>query len=291
MSARKRTIVVAGATGNVGAAASRELARRGFRVVMLGRNGSRLSDKAAALSQGIRAEEPDAAPCFEVEVVDLADLDDVRACAARIGERHSEITALVLSVVTMRDGGPRLLDSGNEAMFATNVLGPFLLASLLHPLLEAAQGIVVHVVAPFQKEIDWDDLQGVRAPTDMVAYERSKACNRIVAGEMARRFSGRVVSMAFDPGFVIDLKDPALMERWPGGWTGWIWKLFARVAAQPPSSAGRAMAELLTRSPDFTALNGRYFRGTLQRRKPDPLATDPDLGQRLWSRLEDLTKA
>ncbi len=290
MDGQAGTIVIAGATGNVGAAASRELARHGFHVVMLGRNGTRLADKAHALTEDIRAETPDAAPSFEAEALDFADLCDVRACAARIAHNHPRIRVLVLSVVTMRQGGPKLLANGNEAMFATNVLGPFLLAQLLRPQLEEASGIVLHVVAPFQKPIDWDDLQGEKARTDMVAYERSKACNRIIAGEMSRRFAGRVASAAFDPGFVIDLQDPALQERWPSGWTGAIWRLYARIAAKPPSSAGRAMARLLTQTSDFGTLDGRYFRGTVPRRKPDPLATDVDLGQRLWARLEALTE-
>lgn len=286
---RHRIAVIAGGTGNVGAAAALELARRGFRVVLLGRNDATLAAKAAAIDARMRAGDSAATGVIETEAIDFSDLESVRDGARRISERVDAIDVLILSVVTYRQDGPTLLSDGNEAMFATNVLGPFLFAQLLMPRVEAAHGVVLHVVAPFERDIDWADLQSVENHRPMAAYERTKTCHRIIAGEMARRHGDRITSLAFDPGFVIDRTDPELRHRWPSGWTGLLWRVYAALAAQPPATAGRAIAHLLTESPDLSALNGAYFRQEKRRETPDPLMADAEAGRRLWERLEELT--
>lgn len=283
-----KTAVIAGATGNVGAATARELARRGYRVVMLGRNLERIERHAAAISADLSGE--GAGPGGELLPleVDLTDAESVARAARAAADRLGAIDALVLSAVTLTQGPPTILPDGSEAMFATNVLGPFRLALYLGPAVAAAGGLVVHVVAPFRREIDWDDLQGKRVRRPMVRYERSKACNRIVAGEMARRFSDRWTTVAFDPGFVVDRSDPDLAARWPKGPTGLIWRIYAALAAKPPSVAGEALADLVTETPDRAGLNGARYELGSRAGEPDPLMNDRALGARLWEALERL---
>ena len=74
------------------------------------------------------------------------------------------------------------MPSGHEVMFATNVLGPFLFTNLLIDRLQQSNGIVVHVVAPFHGAIDWEDLESLEVRRPMKAFNRTKECNRIVAG-------------------------------------------------------------------------------------------------------------
>ncbi len=285
---RPRTAVIAGATGNAGCAAATALARRGFRVFMLGRSKKRLEDRARSAGAGLRKNDPAFAGKLVPLEVDLTNLGSLREAAGVIKERFGTVDVLILSVVTYTQDGPTTLPDGNELMFSAHVLGQFRLAALLRPSLEAVQGIIVHLVAPFQRDVDWDDLQGKRCRKSMAAYERTKTCHRIMAGEMSRRYGGKVVSVAFGPGFVIDLNDPDLRNRWPSGPTGWFWRVYAAVAAKPPSGAGDAIAELVTRSSDREQRNGAYFRRTRRREKPDPSMNDPEQGARLWTALESL---
>lgn len=285
---RSRTAVIAGATGNVGGAAATELARRGFRVVMLGRSRKKLEQRAQVTEARLREENPAFSGQLIPLEVDLTDLNSLRRAADTLTKRFSCIDALILSAVTIAQGGPTILPDGNELMFSTNVLGQFRLAELLRPSIEAVHGFVVHVVAPFQRDLDWDDLQSKRNHRTMEAYERSKTCHRIIAGEMAHRHGDKLISIAFDPGFVIDRNDPDLRKRWPSGLTGLLWRLYAAIAAKRPSVSGEALADLLTRPSNGNTMNGAYFELATRRAKPDPSMNDREHGPRLWAYLENL---
>ena len=120
----------------------------------------------------------------------------------------------------------------------------------------------------------------------MAAFNRTKTCNRVVSAELARRYPGEITSVAFDPTFVIDKSDPSLKERWPGGFTGLIWRLMTRFRAKHPSIAGEPIADLVLRSGDREGLNGAFFVLDKRSDKLDDAMRDEQLGKRLWERLE-----
>ena len=96
------------------------------------------------------------------------------------------------------------MPSGHEVMFATNVMGPFLFTNLLLERMQQSDGLLLHVIAPFHESLDWDDLESLKNHRPMKAFNRTKECNRIIAGELARRYVGGISSVAFDPTFVLD---------------------------------------------------------------------------------------
>ena len=219
----KQTILITGATGNIGGGAAVALAKRGARVVLLGRRLETLEAKAdsirVALSEArIDYQDTDIATL----VVDFSDMESVRLAAAEAMNRFPMIHGLILSAVALIQNGPNILPSGHEVMFATNVMGPFLFTQLLLERMQQSDGLVLHVIAPFYKEIDWDDLESIRNHKTMTAYDRTKTCNRVIAAELARRYAGKISSVAFDPTFIIDKSDPELDKRWPSGFTGFL---------------------------------------------------------------------
>ncbi len=127
--------------------------------------------------------------------------------------RFPMINGLILSVAVTVQNGPNILPSGHEVMFATNVMGPFLFTQLLLERMQQSDGLVLHVIAPFYKEIDWDDLESIRNHRTMTAYERTKTMHRVIAAELARRYAGRISSVAFNPTFIIDKTDPEVKNR------------------------------------------------------------------------------
>jgi len=216
----KQTILTSGATGNIGEGAALALAKRSAKVVLLGRKLERLEAKVdsirAALSEAqIECQDADIATL----VIDFSDMESVRLAAAKAMGRFSQIHGLVLSAVAPVQNGPDILSNGHELMFATNVMGPFLLTQLLIERMQLLDGLVLHVVAPHHKEIDWDDLESIHNHKTGAAFNRTKTCHRMIAAEMARRYAGSISSVAFSPWFIIDRTDPELKKRWhPGSW-------------------------------------------------------------------------
>jgi len=286
----KQTILVAGATGNIGGGAAVALAKRGARVVLLGRRLERLEARAdsirGALSKArIEYQDTD----LDTLVVDFSDMESVRLAAAEALNRFPKIHGLILSAVALVQNGPNILPNGHEVMFATNVMGPFLFTQVLLERMEQSDGLVLHVVNPSYKDIDWDDLESIRNHKTETAYERTKTMHRMIAAELARRYAGRISSVAFNPTFIIDKNDPELEKRWPTGFLGLLWKILTLLMAKPPEVAGEPIAELMLSYPDRSAINGALFKLDKRIEKPDKAMNDEELGKRLWDALVLLT--
>jgi len=286
----KQTILITGATGSIGGGAAVALAKRGARVVLLGRSPDKLKAKVdlvrVALSEArINYQDMD----IDMLVVDFSDMESVRLAAEVSMNRFPMINGLILSVAVYKQNGPNILPSGHEVMFATNVMGPFLFTQLLLKRMQQSDGLVLHVIAPFTKEIDWDDLESIRKHRTMTAFNRTKTCNRVIAGELARRYAGKISSVAFDPTYVIDKSDPELDKRWPSGLTGFFWRMMTVFFAKPPAVAGEPIADLMLSHQDRSALNGALFKLDKRVEKPNKAMNDEVLGKRLWDELVLLT--
>jgi NAD(P)-dependent dehydrogenase (short-subunit alcohol dehydrogenase family) len=286
----KQTILITGATGNIGGGAAVALAKRGAQVVLLGRKRGKLEARA----DGMRATLANArighqATDVATLVVDFSDMESVRRAAAEAMNRFPKIHGLVLSVVALIQNGPNILPNGHEVMFATNVMGPFLFTHLLLERMEQSDGLILHVVNPSYKEIDWKDLESITNHKTETAYERTKTMHRVFAAELARRYAGKISSVAFNPTFIIDKSDPELEKRWPTGFLGLLWKISATLMAKPPEVAGEPIADLMLSYPDRSAINGALFK--LDRRvvKSDKAMSDEASGKRLWDELAVLT--
>lgn len=288
---KKQTVLIAGATGSIGGAAAIALVKGGARVVLLGRKLEKLKARAhrihSELSEaGINYSKND----IETLVIDFSDMNSVRVAAVDAMNRFPEINGLILSVGALIQKGPNINSSGHEAMFATNVMGPFLFTQLLIRRLEQSKGLVLHVIALFSKKIDWDDIESIKNHRTMTAFDRTKTCNRIIAGELARRYAGKISSVAFDPTYVIDKSDPELKNRWPKGFTGFIWRMMTIFVARSPSVAGEPIAKLMLTIQDRSAINGTLFKLDKRINKPDEAMNDKILGKRMWDELLKLTK-
>jgi NAD(P)-dependent dehydrogenase (short-subunit alcohol dehydrogenase family) len=286
----KQTILITGANGNIGGAAAIALAKRGARVVLLGRSPDKLKAKADSIRVALSEARID---CQDMDiamlVVDFSDMESVRHAAAEAMNRFPMINGLILSVGALVQNGPKILPSGHEVMFATNVMGPFLFTRLLLERMQQSDGLVLHVIAPFYKEIDWDDIESIKNHKTGTAFNRTKTCNRVIAAELARRYAGKISSVAFNPTYVIDKTDPELKKRWPTGFMGFFWRMMTIFLAKPPAVAGESIANLMLSYKDRSAINRALFKLDKRVKKPDKAMNDEVLGKRLWDELDLLT--
>jgi NAD(P)-dependent dehydrogenase (short-subunit alcohol dehydrogenase family) len=126
-----RTIVVTGATSGLGRAAAEQFATLGAHVVISGRNQAkteRVRDEIAATTKSAE---------LTVACADMAELADVKALVKTVLSAHQSIDVLVHNAGALSN--QRATNSeGIETTVASQVLGPFLLTTLLLPALRAA---------------------------------------------------------------------------------------------------------------------------------------------------------
>jgi NAD(P)-dependent dehydrogenase (short-subunit alcohol dehydrogenase family) len=154
---RGRVVVITGSTGGIGKETARGLARHGAHVVLVGRDPRR----GAAAAAELRADAGHNA--VDALTADVTRQADLHRLAAELGERYGRLDVLVNNAAIVRERR-ELTEDGVEAMFAANVLAPFLLTHLLRPLLQAAAPArVVNVAGAVPRgRIDLGNLQGER---------------------------------------------------------------------------------------------------------------------------------
>jgi NAD(P)-dependent dehydrogenase (short-subunit alcohol dehydrogenase family) len=143
MSEASSVAVVTGGTLGIGRAAARQLADRGWTVVITGRDQGRAVAAAAELNADVEGE----VVGFGADVTDPA---QVAVLGAFVRERFGRLDALVNNAgVVLEDGFPAALDTDIDTLRSTlevNLIGALSVSSALVPLLlEAGGGNLVNV--------------------------------------------------------------------------------------------------------------------------------------------------
>jgi dehydrogenase/reductase SDR family member 12 len=195
-----RLVLVTGATSGLGLAAAEGFARLGAGVRLLARDEERGELARARITA--RTGNRD----IRVGLCDLSDLDSVRDFVEGFYVEESRLDVLVNNAGAML-AARTLSREGVELTFATNILGPFLLTSLLVPLLQAsAPARVVNVSSGgmYTQRLHVDDLQSERRGYDGASvYAQSKRAEVVLSELWAERVKGAgVVVQAMHPGWV-----------------------------------------------------------------------------------------
>ena len=263
-----RVILVTGASTGIGAAAARELHRRGATVHVTGRSPDRTAAVAASVGT-------------EPIVADFARLADVREVAAQVLGRCDRLDALVNNAgiwVTRREE----TQDGHELMFQVNHLAPFLLTALLKDLLIAsapARVITTASVANLSGFVRLNDLETRLFFTGYTVYGTTKLENILFTRELGRRLAGTgVLATCFNPGAVAtDLARGTLI--------GAAYQLpLSRLLMKSPQHGADTLVWLATQPADRLRQGGYYSN-----RRPgllNPQALSGPLARQLWDQTE-----
>jgi NAD(P)-dependent dehydrogenase (short-subunit alcohol dehydrogenase family) len=281
--------VVTGANSGLGLITARELARAGARVVLACRNVA----KGEAARRDIEAAAPGAP--LELEELDLASLESVRAFAERFRSGHDGLDLLINNAGVMAPPRRQTAD-GFELQFGTNHLGHFALTGRLIGAMEGrsdARVVTLSSTAHRTGRIAFDNLGGERRYFRWRAYGQSKLANLLFALELERRLSAAgstIKSMAAHPGYAatnLQFAGPPLVDR-----------VFMRV-----SNVVIAQSEEMGALPTLYAATepglpgGTYAgpdgfaeqRGHPQPVSPNKAARDEAVARRLWDVSEEMT--
>ncbi len=185
---------------------------------------------------------------MRTQLADLADLDRVRAMAARIRGTEPRLDVLVNNAAVGGGAAPdrrEVSRQGYELRFAVNHLAPYLLTRELLPLLIAsAPARVVNVASMGQAPVDLDDLMVERDYEGLDAYCRSKLAMIMSTFDLAAELAPTGVTVnALHPAHLMDTR--AVREC---GFT----------PAVPVDDGVRPVVRLIT-DPALATVTGRYF--------------------------------
>lgn len=247
-----KQVIVTGSNSGIGFEAARALAARGAAVVLACRSEA----KAAQARARILAEHADAV--VSVMALDLADLDQVRSFAARMGERFDHLDLLINNAGVMMPPASKT-KQGFELQFGVNHLGHFALTGLLLEQLQARAGArVVNVSSQAHRQgrMNFDDLDfEARGYDRMAAYGQSKLANLLFTFELQRRFAAAGVGVlvaAAHPGWT----RTNLQQHW--GLADLLNPLLGMAPAKGALPTLRAATDPEVRSGDYYGPRGIY---------------------------------
>jgi len=301
------TVFITGGHSGIGLECSRQLAARGFDIVLAGRSPARMRSVADELR---------AANDIEVTTVELdtSSSASVRSAAATCAAMIERGEIPPLHAVLCNAGGRfaeevKYSPEGYELTFATNCLGHFLLVELLLPMMSADGRIVFTASGTHDPETTDGKLVGAAAEpnADTLAndgkngtkplsagkrYSTSKLCTVMHAYELARRLEqsgSSIASIAYDPGAV---SDTGFVRDMPKA-VQWLWKtsLMHRVSKRigittsTLAFSGASLADLAV-DPRYRTESGAYFQaqeGKLSKVRSSKVSYDEQRALALWN--------
>ncbi len=196
-----KTILITGGTNGIGKSAALVLANKGGQVIIVGKN----PEKTKQVVQQIKTITGN--PAADGLIADLSSMEQVRHLAQEFHQRYPYLHILINNA-----GGifatRQLTVDGYERTLALNHLAYFLLTNLLLDQLMASSPARIINVSSRAHEgavINFDDLQNEHHYNygGYRAYGQSKLANLLFTYELARRLTGKGVTVnAVHPGSV-----------------------------------------------------------------------------------------
>ncbi len=187
-----KTALVTGANSGIGRATALELARRGADTWLLCRDRGRGKQARTALAAETGSSR------VHLEVVDMADLADIRALAARLPAPQVDI---LVHNAGLMPAERKLTGDRLELTVATHVVGPFLLTALLAPRLRRGGRVIwVSSGGMYTRRLDVSALEALSISSGkydgMLAYAQTKRAQVVLAEQWAERLRGAGVDVS-----------------------------------------------------------------------------------------------
>ncbi len=275
-----KTILVTGATSGIGFYAARDLASKGARVIITGRNEQRGSEAV----QSLRRQVGDAQ--IEFLSADHSTVGGNQKLAEQISGQVDGLDGLINNVGAFYNDRVET-DDGYEATLAMNLIGPFTLTEALLPVLVGSTPArVVNVTSAAHAMWKGDplvDVQSKESYLGLQAYARSKLLNLLWTFALARRLEGSsIVANATNPGMAWTSGTQGIAPRGMPAMQRLFWPIFRRVQRNGSAEKAAYSPVHLMSSPEAAGVTGAYYESNAKPKRPSLLALDEDDQERAW---------
>lgn len=188
-----KAILITGSTDGIGLETAKMLVEQGHRVLLHGRNPSKLEDAKATIGSA------------DGYIADLSNIEDVKTLAQNIIGDHERLDVLINNAGVYKTPSP-LATNGQDVRFVVNSVAPYLLTKLLLPLMNKT-GRVINLSSAAQAPVDLDALSGKGgALDDMSAYAQSKLAITMWSRHLAKTLNDAPVIIPVNPGSLLASK-------------------------------------------------------------------------------------
>lgn len=276
---QNKLCLITGATSGIGRASAFELAKKGYDLILLGRN----EVKGKKIVKKISKYKKIKVKFFKC---DISSLNEVKILAEKIRSEYVKLDVLINNAGARFDTLKKSSD-GIELTFATNHLGHFFLTYLLFDLIkksESARIINVSSSSHSGKQMVVEDLINPKSYNRKIAYGNSKLANILFTYELSRRLNNYKINVnALNPGGV------ASGFAINNGFAAWlkhvVYHLIKRKLISPKK--GCQTIVYLAASPQVEEVTGKYFYLNKEI-KSSTESYDEVLAVKLWKLSEDL---
>ena len=259
-----KTILITGSTDGIGLETAKMLVSQGHRVLLHGRNLTKL-ENAEKLLSALPGEGR-----VESYGADLSRMANVESLAQAVAEKHTTLDVLINNAGVYKTADTVTPD-GLDVRFMVNAIAPYLLTQRLLPLL-GPSGRVVNLSSAAQSSVNPQALVGQVSLSDGAAYAQSKLALTMWSRRRALSLKGN---------------GPTVIAVNPGSMLG------SKMVKEAFGVAGgdiRIGAAILTRAAltdEFAAASGQYFdNDTGQFASPHADALDPQKCQEIVDVIE-----
>ena len=278
MELQGKTAVITGGTGGIGMETAIGLAKRGAQVVVTGRDEVRGAAAVAKIQQASGNRH------VALLTADLERQAEVRRLAERIAMSYPKLDVLINNVGYL-GSTRRLTVDGIEAIFAVNVLTPFLLTELLREPLQAAAARVINVTGGLPiGRLQLNNLQAEQSFLGLRTYSQAKMALMVVSYEQALRLKGSGITLnvaypgnantAMSGQLTTAMLPVGLRLFWP------LVKVMMRHAS--PARAARSSIYLAS-APELAGVTASYYDTNSRLAVWPKPVQDATLRRQLWS--------
>jgi len=262
-----KTILITGATDGIGLVTARKLVESGHKVLLHGRNTSKLDAVMESLAEYKNQ--------IQGYIADLSNLEQVTKLAQELLRTQTQIDVLINNAGILK--APKTqTQAGLDVRFVVNTLAPYLLSQSLMPLFNK-ESRVVSLSSAAQAPIDIQGLLGNKGyHNDMAAYAQSKLALTIWSKGLADEHAETGPSfIAVNPGSLLASK---MVKEGFG-------------VAGNDLSIGANILIKAALSDEFSQASGQYFDNDIGRfSDPHPDALDKVKIETVMSAIHTLVK-